>query len=1417
VAAVAHAQPWKRYFTSYAVPHALTRMVPKDIIAAKDGGAYARSTLSISKIGSSGLTEWTVPYFNNLGDCHVIESASGIYVIGYADRGTGPGLKKDFEVYVLRFDLTGHFVFCKLLGMRQLSLNSEIKLFCDIDSTENVFVSDGTAMAKCTKAGVVTPGFAGAFNLHVDHADNLIFTTSLGSIEKFSPANAHLYSAPTTYQNTQYPSSALTIGSDNAIYTALQLPGDSKGAILQKFSSQGLLLWSSNLFAGYDCRSIWVDPTTGAINLFGSAWIKLNPSGGNAIGIIIPGLPAFVDSSGYAYFAVNNTIEKYSPGGTKVGTFDLTALLGVRPTDIVAITFSGNSVYCVMWDGDHNTSLRMGAARFTLSGSNVWTNTNVNNNNINITNVKAFTTSVGTTYLFGRAFAVGPAGSTAVAAFDKDGKLLFCSMTTTDLGDTRQIIPDQSGDFYVAGTRGIARYSSAGLLRWTNSAGALEMGLDSSGNLLGITGAGNPFKIDPNGNQIWLKTNATWAFATVDPSGNLIAGVGGHVLKYNPVGTLIVDTLYAPDLMINSAFDVMTDSLGNQYFTCELYVDGTMFGVIAKCSPSGNELWEKEYVAYVNSWSLKSILNEKTGKLYTVGYALVNYVQEASVGQFDMATGNMDWTKSFTIGKHSQATDIVVDPEGHLLVRGWTYELTNSFDDFLMRLTPKGDLEQILTFDSGFRMPEDMASSTVPQGGGVSVDEKGFAYVYGASIGPDVVQEFQVSKFGLPPPDDATITQDVNMPMAGGATYQVAVTATNTGMNNWNAAGGYMLDCLQTNWNAPPVGFNLSDNIANGKSKIFVASVTAPTTPGTYPLQWQMEHNGAKFSSKSPIVNVTVLAQTNFATFVGQNVPASMAAGQAYGVNVQYKNTGSNMWSAAGTQQLRSISPFDNKIWAVNRLPLTNGSVPGGQIGTFGGTIIAPTKPGTYTFQWEPVMESNHLPFGTPSPLVSVVVSTVPDAARFVSRTGTLSVYSGTDFYTTNTMLNVGSNTWSTSAGYSMMSINPANNVTWGGNRIPIPASIPTVGPGGQVTFSKLCTAPATPGAYTMQWQMNKNGTPFGNPTTLVTINVYAAADNAQFVSQGALPSNVGPSTTYSITTAMKNVGTATWNSTYSLVSIGTSDFGVAGVPSGTVVPNTNASLTATFTAPATPGAYVFQWRMAHNGTKFGQATNAISITVSADAAQYLSRSGAVSVSVGSDFYATYSYKNTGTTSWTGPGGYYLSFLPANVPTWGATRINIPATIAPGAVFTNAALCAAPVTPGVYNMQWQMMKSGVAFGDRTPVTSITVVDAADNAQFFRNDFVPTTIVHGTTFNATVIMQNLGTATWNSTYSLVPIGTSNFGITGIPAVSTIKSHTDSFSATFTAPATPGTYRFQWRMSHGGVMFGQPSAVVTITVT
>jgi len=238
---------------------------------------------------------------------------------------------------------------------------------------------------------------------------------------------------------------------------------------------------------------------------------------------------------------------------------------------------------------------------------------------------------------------------------------------------------------------------------------------------------------------------------------------------------------------------------------------------------------------------------------------------------------------------------------------------------------------------------------------------------------------------------------------------------------------------------------------------------------------------------------------------------------------------------------------------------------------------------------------------------------------------------------------------------------------------------------------------------------------------------------------------------------------------------------------------------------------------MSKSGVKFGQSSPSVTVVVAADSAQFVSRTGATTVFAGADFYSTYTMKNSGTTTWTAGTGYSLTIFPTSDTKWTATKINVPGSIVPGANMANSALCTAPITPGSYTMQWQMLKSGVPFGDKTPLQTITVVQGADDAQFVSQTGVPTTIVHGTTFTPTITMKNLGTATWDGTYSLASIGSSTFGVSSIVATSTAQNANKAFSATFTAPVTPGTYTFRMRMQHNTTKFGQFGTLVTITVT
>ena len=116
-----------------------------------------------------------------------------------------------------------------------------------------------------------------------------------------------------------------------------------------------------------------------------------------------------------------------------------------------------------------------------------------------------------------------------------------------------------------------------------------------------------------------------------------------------------------------------------------------------------------------------------------------------------------------------------------------------------------------------------------------------------------------------------------------------------------------------------------------------------------------------------------VLAQAaRDALFVEQTVPGTMAAGQAYEVAVQMRNTGTQTWTAADGYRLGSRKPDDNVLWGSSRVDVPSMVSPGQSV-TFKFKIRAPGKAGTYDFQWR-VVQENVAWFGATTENVSVVV-----------------------------------------------------------------------------------------------------------------------------------------------------------------------------------------------------------------------------------------------------------------------------------------------------------------------------------------------------------------------------------------------------------------------------------------------------------
>jgi MYXO-CTERM domain-containing protein len=98
-------------------------------------------------------------------------------------------------------------------------------------------------------------------------------------------------------------------------------------------------------------------------------------------------------------------------------------------------------------------------------------------------------------------------------------------------------------------------------------------------------------------------------------------------------------------------------------------------------------------------------------------------------------------------------------------------------------------------------------------------------------------------------------------------------------------------------------------------------------------------------------------------------------------------------------------------------------------------------------------------------------------------------------------------------------------------------------------------------------------------------------------------------------------------------------------------------------------------------------------------------------VEAGSQFNATFSFRNMGTTAWATAMQHRLgSEAPADNGTWGTGRIDLPGRTNPGQILEIPATLTAPAAVGVYPMQWKLVHDGAEwFGELSTELQIEVV------------------------------------------------------------------------------------------------------------
>lgn len=424
----------------------------------------------------------------------------------------------------------------------------------------------------------------------------------------------------------------------------------------------------------------------------------------------------------------------------------------------------------------------------------------------------------------------------------------------------------------------------------------------------------------------------------------------------------------------------------------------------------------------------------------------------------------------------------------------------------------------------------------------------------------------------------------------------------------------------------------------------------------------------------------------------------------------------------------------------------------------------------------------------------------------------------GTAFTKTWRLRNSGTLAWGTGCKLSFNA----------GDRLGAPEMVPLpdANPGEEVLISVPMVAPTALGSYTSTWKpRDASGNSFEFPVwAKILVAGSAVQDAALFVDDVSIPAGtlVQPSETFLKQWRVKNTGTSTWKSGYTLAFLdGDQLSGVSSVAAPYTRPGEDAVVGITLQAPPVSGSYRGAWQLRNlQGQNFGEvlsvAVKVPAATSDVDELTYVDDvtfEDGVRVQPGQAMNKIWRVRNTGETTW--GAGYVLAFL--NGEKMGAPETVALPQIAPGQTVDITVPMTAPLKAGLYRSNWTPRNvAGQEFmwelyNQIEVISTVIPGEQKDDSKFEKDITIPdgTSIQAGASFLKTWRMRNTGTTTWTKDYKLCfQAGVQMGNIGSVASPSTVEpGQTVDISVNLTAPLTPGEHKTTWRLKNPtGEWFG-----------